>query len=204
MAKWRVHHPSRGDAQRGPSYKRGGCYLLQLGPPRGGPFRFPDVANCCFGQLTVPGERYHGDVAQDEGGHKTMPASRHILLVDDDPIFLASMADALRFSGYRVTTAEHFSTALNTVEGAEKPDVLVTDLVMPRSVNGLALGRMVRLRHPRVATVFLTGYNVPALEQEAFGPELRKPVEPAQLIAAIEAECARRAEETAPLTSPPV
>lgn len=122
-----------------------------------------------------------------------MTVSRHILLVDDDPIFVAAMAEALRLSRYRVTTAEHFTGALNTVEGTDKPDVLVADLVMPRGVNGFALARMVRLRHPSVATVFITGHNLPAAEQEAFGPVLRKPIEPAQLIAAIEAELARRA-----------
>src|SRR5579872_3214860 len=125
-----------------------------------------------------------------------MPASRHILLVDDDPIFLVAMAEALRQSRYRVTTAEHFNEALNVLESDDKPDILVADIVMPRSINGVALARMARLRHPKVATVFITGYVVPELEQMSFGPLLRKPIEPAQLIAAIEAEHARRAAES--------
>ena len=130
-----------------------------------------------------------------------MPTSRHILLVDDDLVFLALMAEELRLSRYRVTTAGHFVPALNLLEGPDKPDILVTDIVMPRSVNGVALARMARLRHPSIATVFLTGKSVPELEQMAFGPVLRKPIRPSQLTAAIEAECARRAGETSP--SPP-
>jgi two-component system cell cycle sensor histidine kinase/response regulator CckA len=125
-----------------------------------------------------------------------MPTNWHILLVDDDPIFLASMAKALRRSCYRVTTAEHFTAALNLLESPDKPDILVADIVMPRSINGIALARMARLRHPSVATIFLTGYVVPESEQMSFGPLLRKPIEPAQLIAAIEAELARRAAES--------
>jgi|ERR1700722_9474848 CheY-like chemotaxis protein len=124
-----------------------------------------------------------------------MPTSRYILLVDDDPIFLASMATALRQSRYRVTTAEHFDTALSVLESSDKPDILVTDIVMPRSINGVALARMARLRHPKMATVFIAGHSIPGIEPETFGPLLSKPIEPAELIAAMEAEHARRAGE---------
>lgn len=127
-----------------------------------------------------------------------MPTSQHVLLVDDDPIFLASIAEALRQSRYRVTTAEHFAAALSLLESTDKPDILIANIVMPRGINGVALARMARLRHPLVAAIFLAGYSVPELEQMAFGPVLRKPVEPAQLIAALEAERARRAGETSP------
>jgi CheY-like chemotaxis protein len=126
-----------------------------------------------------------------------MPIS-HIPLVDDDPIFLASLAAALRQSRYRVTTAEHFDTALNVLESTDKPDILEADIVMPRSIDGVALARMARLRHPKVAAVFITGHNMSELEQMAFGPVLRKLIEPAQLIAAMEVEHARRAGETSP------
>lgn len=106
------------------------------------------------------------------------------------------MAKALRQSRYRVTTAEHFTAALNVLESTDKPDILVTDLVMPRSVNGVALSRMARLRHPKVATVFISGHDVPGIEAEKFGSLLRKPIKPSQLIGAVEAEFARRAAET--------
>jgi two-component system cell cycle sensor histidine kinase/response regulator CckA len=127
-----------------------------------------------------------------------MPTSRHILVVGDDPIFLAAMTETLRQSRYRVTTAEHFDAALNLLESPDKPDILVTDIVMPRSINGVVLARMARLRHPKLAAVFITGHRMIELEQMTFGPVLRKPIEPAQLIAAMEAEHARRAGETTP------
>lgn len=130
-----------------------------------------------------------------------MPTSRHILLVDDDPVFLSSIAEALQQSRYRVTTAEHFAPALDLLESTDKPDILVADIVMPHSINGVALARMARLRHPSIATIFITDHYLPELEQMAIGPVLRKPVDPAQLIAAIEAERARRAGETE--SSPP-
>jgi CheY-like chemotaxis protein len=128
----------------------------------------------------------------------TAMPTNHVLLVDDDPTFLVCIAEALRQSRYRVTTAEHFAAALSLLESTDKPDVLIANIVMPRGINGVALARMARLRHPPVATIFLTGYAVPELEQMAFGPVLRKPIEPAQLIAALEAEHAKRAGETSP------
>jgi two-component system cell cycle sensor histidine kinase/response regulator CckA len=125
-----------------------------------------------------------------------MSVSQHVLIVDDDPVFLSAMARVLRRAGYRVTTAEHFEPALTLLEGTDKPNVLVTDIMMPQSINGVALARMARLRHPQIVCIFVSGYRLPELEQMAFGPVLRKPFEPEQLVGAIEAEFARRAGET--------
>jgi CheY-like chemotaxis protein len=77
-----------------------------------------------------------------------MSTSQHVLIVDDDPVFLSAMVRVLRRAGYRVTTAVHFDPALTLLEGADKPNVLVTDIMMPQSINGVALARMARLRHP--------------------------------------------------------
>jgi CheY-like chemotaxis protein len=121
-----------------------------------------------------------------------MASSRHILLVDDDTAFLSAMAGALRKDGYRVTEARHFSTALDALENADdKPDALVVAVVMPESVDGIALGRMARLRHRTIPIVYLTGYDVPGIQALASGPMLRKPVEPERLIETIEAEFSR-------------
>lgn len=69
-----------------------------------------------------------------------MPTS-HALLVDDDPVFLLATAEMLRRAGFRVQTADHFNPALSILEGTDSPDVLVTDIVMPSSINGIALAR---------------------------------------------------------------
>jgi hypothetical protein len=62
---------------------------------------------------------------------------------------------------------------------------------MPGSVNGVALARMARMRHPETPVMDMTAYHIPGVEKEAFSPLLRKPMEPLQLIAAIEEEFAR-------------
>ncbi len=109
-------------------------------------------------------------------------------------MFLSAMADGLRKAGYRITEARHFSTALEALENADdKPDALVVDIVMPDSVNGIALGRMARLRNRAIPIIYLTGYDVPGVQDLASGPLLRKPLEPERLMAAIEAEFAKLA-----------
>src|ERR1700744_3922607 len=93
--------------------------------------------------------------------------SRHVLLVDDAGVFLAAMAKVLRQAGYRVTAAEHFSAAISALEDVDnKPDLLVTDIAMPHGVNGVALGRMARIRPQAMPIVSLTGYDFPRIDEQ--------------------------------------
>ena len=56
---------------------------------------------------------------------------------------------------------------------------------MPGGVNGVALSRMGRMRRPDLRVVYITGYEIPGLENEALGPVLRKPVDNDALISVI-------------------
>ena len=58
------------------------------------------------------------------------------------------------------------ATALEVLEAERPIDLLITDIVMPGSVNGIALSRMARLRRRDLKVVYLTGYNVPGVENE--------------------------------------
>ena len=65
-----------------------------------------------------------------------------ILVADDDPRLLRLVQRNLELSGYRVLTAVDGEVALKMAE-AEKPDVLVLDIMMP-VVDGLEVCRRVR------------------------------------------------------------
>ena len=54
----------------------------------------------------------------------------HLLLVDDDPNTLASLARALRLAGYEATICDSAARALELVR-REKFDVIFSDVVMP-------------------------------------------------------------------------
>jgi len=105
-----------------------------------------------------------------------------ILVVGDDEAFGEASAKALRGAGYSVETAPDYRLALQHLESERPIDLLLTDIVMPQRVNGLALGRMARLRRPNIKIIYLTAYDIPNISNEALGPILRKPIELEQIV----------------------
>lgn len=111
---------------------------------------------------------------------------RHILLVEDDEIAAATYSKVLCEADYAVSVARDFRLALEILESEQPLDLLLVDIVMPRSVNGIALARMARVRRKNLKIVYMTGYSIPGAEREALGPILFKPIGDAQLITEIE------------------
>jgi CheY-like chemotaxis protein len=116
----------------------------------------------------------------------TASGKGHILFVEDDKVFAEALGKVLRNAGFEVSVATDFRTALEVLESERPMDLLLTDIVMPGSVNGIALSRMARLRRRDLKVVYLTGHNVPGVEEEASGPILRKPIDDAFLVSEIE------------------
>ena len=121
----------------------------------------------------------------------------HVLAVDDDPDAVTLVAELLTAAGARVSTASSAADALRIIE-AELPNVLVTDLGMPK-VDGFQLIERVREhRNPLVRHVpaaALTAYarsddRVKAL-RAGFQIHLAKPIDPTELVTAV-AALARR------------
>jgi CheY-like chemotaxis protein len=113
-----------------------------------------------------------------------MPAAR-ILLIEDDRVFLRTLELVLKSAGFEVVAVSDYVPALQHLDSDERIDVLLTDIVMPDRVNGLALSRMARLRRPGLGVVYFTAYDIPGVEDEALGQILRKPFDTDQLLQAI-------------------
>jgi CheY-like chemotaxis protein len=107
---------------------------------------------------------------------------KQILLVDDDEIWIEAASRILRIGGYDVLSAPDHREALQILEGPGQVDLLLTDVVMPQRVNGVALARMAGMRRPGLKVIYITGYDLPGLSEEANGTILRKPVEEAVLL----------------------
>ena len=88
----------------------------------------------------------------------------------------------MRKAGYAVSTAADFRLALEILEAEGPLDLLMVDIVMPGSVNGLALSRMARMRRKDLKVLYVTGYSIPGVEREALGPILLKPVDDERLV----------------------
>jgi two-component system response regulator MprA len=83
-----------------------------------------------------------------------MAERAHVLVVDDDPQLRAALTRALQLDGYRVTTASNGVQALEATS-AERPDVMVLDVMMPY-VGGLDVCRTLRDKRDRLPILVLT------------------------------------------------
>ncbi|HSO31411.1 MAG TPA: MASE1 domain-containing protein, partial [Labilithrix sp.] len=82
-----------------------------------------------------------------------------ILLVDDEPAVRASLGRLLERLGYVVTQADSPGAALALLaDGAQKFDLLLTDLTMPE-MNGVALTAAAHALRPALAALVATGHG---------------------------------------------
>jgi two-component system, response regulator, stage 0 sporulation protein F len=83
----------------------------------------------------------------------------HLLIVDDDDTVRASLGDALRMDGLRVSEAADGQEALDRLAG-DAVDLVLSDVRMP-GLDGLELLRRLRERAPAVEVVLMTAYDDP-------------------------------------------
>jgi len=69
--------------------------------------------------------------------------SKRIFLVDDSATMLMSLKNSLEISGFVVDTASDGATALAKLQSGLKPDLIITDINMPK-MDGLELIRQSR------------------------------------------------------------
>jgi two-component system response regulator MprA len=127
-----------------------------------------------------------------------------VLVVDDDSHVRDSLALSLEFEGYAVVTAPDGVAALRAA-AAEKPDLMIMDVMMP-GVDGLEACRRLRSDGNRVPILMLTardglGDRVTGLDAGA-DDYLVKPFALEELLARVRAllRPARRVERSQPRT----
>uniref|UniRef100_UPI0015754AFC response regulator n=1 Tax=Sphingomonas bacterium TaxID=1895847 RepID=UPI0015754AFC len=115
-----------------------------------------------------------------------------VLLVEDEDMVRAVAERALARQGYSVLTAENGEAALDLIERNGRPDLLISDVVMP-GMDGPTMVRHVRTRYPDLPILFMSGYAEEQLRKSidldnvAF---LAKPFSVQQLAAAARAALA--------------
>ena len=82
-----------------------------------------------------------------------------IMLVEDEEAVRMFGARALRNKGYNVLEAPSGENALDIINGGnEEIDILITDVIMP-GMDGPALIRHVREKHPDMKVICISGYT---------------------------------------------
>jgi CheY-like chemotaxis protein len=90
---------------------------------------------------------------------------RSVLLVEDEVLVRLSVAEELRQAGLTVLEAANADEARSVLEThPEWVGVIVTDIQMPGSMDGIALVRLVRERYPAVRVVVLSGASPKVLQ----------------------------------------
>jgi diguanylate cyclase (GGDEF)-like protein len=80
-----------------------------------------------------------------------------IIVIDDDPGMLRAVGRLLRRAGYTVEETDDPDAVIRRFGEAAPPDLLVTDVIMPR-LNGLALADRILASHPGLRVIYLSGY----------------------------------------------
>ena len=111
------------------------------------------------------------------------PRLPHVLLVDDDPLVLRSLARSLQASGVHVITVNDPEKALK-LTATEDLDCVICDIRMPQ-MSGVTFARHMRVQKPDVPIVLMTGD--PGLDSALAAIELGileylpKPIDPPKL-----------------------
>jgi len=114
-------------------------------------------------------------------------AEGRVLVVDDEPALLRLLGIRLAEEGYEVLQASSPRQGLAMLSEHDV-DVMVTDIVMPHTLDGIALARRAREAHPDLAIVFMTGYADDDQRRHArtLGEIIDKPFPMADLLALLQ------------------
>ncbi len=86
------------------------------------------------------------------------PSRETILVVEDESILRTMLREVLQYAGYRVLEAANGESALAAVGAGKMPDLVLTDLVMPK-MNGSQLAQHLLRLYPDLKIIFMSGYT---------------------------------------------
>jgi PAS domain S-box-containing protein len=123
---------------------------------------------------------------------EAIPARLRILSVDDDPLLIKSLRDALEADGHAVVTANGGQEGIDAFRAAEERDerfaVVITDLGMPY-VDGRKVASAIKNDSPSTPVILLTGWGQRLVAEGEIPPHvdrvLNKPPKLRELRAAL-------------------
>jgi CheY-like chemotaxis protein len=92
------------------------------------------------------------------GNRPTGRHTRSVLVVEDDAERRDVTIEVLKAFGYEVYEAGNGPEALTVLDRDIPIDIVFTDVVMPKGIDGVALAREARRRRPGVRVLLTSGY----------------------------------------------
>lgn len=125
----------------------------------------------------------------------------NILFVDDDPGIAIMARTLLDEHGYHAAIAPNGDVALILLKEGVPFELLITDVVLPGTLDGYGLAHQARLIRPRIHVVYSTGFpNVANVRAQGaiFGTVLAKPWSVTDLLVLTNSMIGNQAIATAP------
>jgi DNA-binding NtrC family response regulator len=105
-----------------------------------------------------------------------------VLLVEDEDLVRRVGERVLTQAGFRVVSAANVPDAL-VIADRERPDILLTDIVLPGMGDGISLGEELKARWPDLPVVIMTGYT--EREPPPWAALITKPYQTDQLLTTV-------------------
>jgi signal transduction histidine kinase len=141
-------------------------------------------------RLYLPRSTGVDEIAEDKARPVAIGAGETVLAVEDNAGLRKVVVRQLKGLGYRVLEADTAAAALAILE-TEPAALVLTDVVMPGGMSGIALAKEVSVRWPQTRIVLTSGFPEGGLGEaediNAFGRLLSKPYRRADLAAALKA-----------------
>jgi len=119
-----------------------------------------------------------------------------VLVVDDEVDLLEVAVTYLEEMGCTALSAVDGPSALEVSTHTPKLDLLLTDVVMPGGMHGVALAQLIRQQHPDVTVLYASGFPSSALIERRHlhvdRPLVNKPYRKDELTAAVHQALTRR------------
>ncbi len=87
-----------------------------------------------------------------------------VLIVDDEPFVRLYACGVMEEAGYPTKEAGDADEAMQLI-AADGITIVITDVEMPGSMDGLALARRVRATWPRIAVIVASGRRLPRTDE---------------------------------------
>ena len=90
-----------------------------------------------------------------------------ILIVEDEAVNAIYLEKSLELGGYFVSEVAEDSRKAVSTFNEDKPDVILMDIKLTGSVDGIETSRIILKRNPGIPIIFMTGFDEEVIRREA-------------------------------------